>query len=377
VSKKDFDKLYRHYPSKKSYIKTEALLSIKTINDCQEAYNYFPSKKNDIGIIALKIANSYKELGSIAELFNNIAVDAETKALYNIQTIDDKREFITYFASSTYALNIQKEIDIEEGLDFKLQVVKEKINSLIINTYSDGKQSSQTSSELEYSEGKEMERIIELTYAFDWIVYFSSRPIDYNIDFVSYINLDNGNISFSQIRLLMDDDLQELSEFMNIKPQIESVYRSLIQDFKALNILESKRVVTPDLPNYYRFKFKNNSVLNVNKKDIVNKPAVFEIVENMPEFPGGEGALKKYLVDNIEYPQAAREAGVQGRVFINFIVEKDGEITDVRVLRGIGSGCDKEAVRVIKNMPKWKPGMNKGEMVRVSFNLPVKFSLTN
>ncbi len=107
----------------------------------------------------------------------------------------------------------------------------------------------------------------------------------------------------------------------------------------------------------------------------VEEQQIFQVVENMPEFPGGRAALMKYLASNIKYPPYAKEAGIQGRVFINFVVERDGSITAVKVLRGIGGGCDEEAVRVVKAMPKWKPGMQRGKPVRVSFNLPVKFTL--
>ena len=107
----------------------------------------------------------------------------------------------------------------------------------------------------------------------------------------------------------------------------------------------------------------------------VQEKQIFQVVENMPEFPGGRGKLMQYLASNIKYPPYAKEAGIQGRVFINFVVEKDGSITAVKVLRGIGGGCDEEAVRVVKAMPKWKPGMQRGKPVRVSFNLPVKFTL--
>ncbi len=107
----------------------------------------------------------------------------------------------------------------------------------------------------------------------------------------------------------------------------------------------------------------------------VEEQQIFQVVENMPEFPGGRAALMKYLATNIKYPPYAKEAGIQGRVFINFVVERDGSITAVKVLRGIGGGCDEEAVRVVKAMPKWKPGMQRGKPVRVSFNLPVKFTL--
>lgn len=102
---------------------------------------------------------------------------------------------------------------------------------------------------------------------------------------------------------------------------------------------------------------------------------IFMVVESMPEFPGGETALYKFLAENIKYPQMAKESGIQGRVFVTFVVERDGKVTDVRVLRGIGGGCDEEAIRVVKNMPKWAPGKQRGKSVRVQYNLPVKFTL--
>jgi protein TonB len=102
---------------------------------------------------------------------------------------------------------------------------------------------------------------------------------------------------------------------------------------------------------------------------------IFTVVESMPEYPGGMGSLMKYLAENIKYPPLAKESGIQGRVFINFVVEPDGTISNVKVLRGIGGGCDEEAVRVVEKMPKWKPGKQRGKNVRVSYNLPVKFTL--
>ena len=111
------------------------------------------------------------------------------------------------------------------------------------------------------------------------------------------------------------------------------------------------------------------------EEEDVEEQTIFQVVENMPEFPGGRSALMKYLATNIKYPPYAKEAGIQGRVFINFVVETNGSITNVKVLRGIGGGCDEEAIRVVKGMPKWSPGMQRGKPVRVSFNLPVKFTL--
>lgn len=102
---------------------------------------------------------------------------------------------------------------------------------------------------------------------------------------------------------------------------------------------------------------------------------IFSVVEQQPEFPGGTAALLNYLGRNIRYPVMAKEAGIQGRVFLTFVVEPDGSISGIKVLRGIGGGCDEEAVRVVRNMPKWAPGKQRGQPVRVQFNLPVKFTL--
>ncbi len=111
------------------------------------------------------------------------------------------------------------------------------------------------------------------------------------------------------------------------------------------------------------------------EEEDVQEQQIFMVVEQMPSFPGGMGALMKYLATHIKYPELAKESGIQGRVFINFVVEPDGSIDHVKVLRGIGGGCDEEAVRVVKSMPKWNPGKQRGKPVRVSFNLPVKFTL--
>jgi periplasmic protein TonB len=101
---------------------------------------------------------------------------------------------------------------------------------------------------------------------------------------------------------------------------------------------------------------------------------VFTIVEVMPEYPGGENARQLYLTQNIQYPVKAKENNIQGTVYVNFIVEKDGSLSNFKILKGIGSGCDEEVVRVMKNMPKWKPGTQRGQPVRVLINFPVKFS---
>ena len=99
------------------------------------------------------------------------------------------------------------------------------------------------------------------------------------------------------------------------------------------------------------------------------------IVEDQPEFPGGYEAMKEFIQENIRYPQLALENGIEGRVYVIFVVEEDGSITDPRVLRDIGGGCGQEAVRIVKMMPKWKPGTQLGTPVRVQYPLPVNFVL--
>ena len=104
---------------------------------------------------------------------------------------------------------------------------------------------------------------------------------------------------------------------------------------------------------------------------------VYQVVEQMPQFPGGEKALMEYIGKNIVYPVEAKEKEIQGRVFINFVIEKDGSVSNVKVLRGIGGGCDEEAVRAVSSLPKWKPGIQKGKPVRVSYQIPILFKLDN
>ena len=145
-------------------------------------------------------------------------------------------------------------------------------------------------------------------------------------------------------------------------------------DEEAIRVIDS-------MPNWIPGKQRGQAV-NVSYNlpirfalDEKEKDTIFKVVEVMPVFPGGEKKLMSYLGNNIKYPEKAKKDGVKGRVFITFVVEKDGRIDNVELLRGIGSGCDEEAMRVIKSMPKWSPGMTNGEPVRVQYNLPIKFAL--
>ncbi len=99
------------------------------------------------------------------------------------------------------------------------------------------------------------------------------------------------------------------------------------------------------------------------------------IAEVMPEYPGGKDALFAYIGTNLKYPEQAVEEGIEGVVFVTFVVEADGRITGVTVLRGMGGALDKEAVRVVSGMPNWMPGKQNGKVVRVKYNLPIRFML--
>ena len=109
------------------------------------------------------------------------------------------------------------------------------------------------------------------------------------------------------------------------------------------------------------------------KPEVSNK--VFDVVEEMPHFPGGPAALQAFLSSNTKYPVVAQENGVQGRVIVSFVVERDGSITDVRVVRSVDPSLDREASRVVRSMPRWSPGKQNGSAVRVKYTVPVVFRL--
>ncbi len=97
--------------------------------------------------------------------------------------------------------------------------------------------------------------------------------------------------------------------------------------------------------------------------------------DQMPVFPGGESTLRKFLAESVKYPAIALENGVQGRVFVSFVVDKNGDVTNVKIARGIDTSLDKEAIRVVQSMPKWTPGMQRGKAVRVAYTVPINFVL--
>ncbi len=151
-----------------------------------------------------------------------------------------------------------------------------------------------------------------------------------------------------------------------------------VQEVEAFNVVEDdKEVEHVDI----KTEDTNEEVIIAPpveevKEEDEEEEVIFMIVETMPEFPGGPQALFKYLSENVKYPVIAQENGIQGRVTCQFVVNKDGAIVDVEVVRSGGdASLDKEAVRVIKSMPKWNPGKQRGKAVRVKYTVPVNFKL--
>ena len=102
---------------------------------------------------------------------------------------------------------------------------------------------------------------------------------------------------------------------------------------------------------------------------------IFVIVENMPEFPGGDLALRKYIAENVKYPEIAKENGLSGKVFVQFVINQRGEVENVKIARGIDPALDKEAIRVVQSLPKFKPGSQRGKPVKVNYTVPINFQL--
>lgn len=151
-----------------------------------------------------------------------------------------------------------------------------------------------------------------------------------------------------------------------------------VQEVEVLNVVEDDKEVESIEVNTEDDK-ETEVVIAApieTKEEVEEEEVVFVVVETMPEFPGGQQALFKYLSENVKYPVIAQENGIQGRVICQFVVNKDGSIVDVEVVRSGGDpSLDKEAVRVIKSMPNWKPGKQRGKAVRVKYTVPVNFKL--
>lgn len=172
-----------------------------------------------------------------------------------------------------------------------------------------------------------------------------------------------------------------------IKKELEQANHNNRVLKEKVEILESKNTIKERELNNCK---NSNSTLTRENKELTYKlktlqkgdntieeetSEVFTIVEEMPEFPGGNDKLMTYISKRIQYPDLARENNIQGRVFVEFVINKDGSVSNTKVLRGIGGGCDQEALKAVNSLPKWKPGTQRGKPVRTRYVLPISFNL--
>ena len=180
----------------------------------------------------------------------------------------------------------------------------------------------------------------------------------------------------SATRIDWDEDVISISRPDLPKPKV------IPPSFKRIEIVDKNEVTTyetPDagtdeseeIPEYIPVK----PPLLKEETNVVDPGEIFRVPEVQPEYPGGLGELRQFLAENLVYPDLAKTVNMQGTVYVSFVVEKDGSLTDIKIERGIGGGCDEEVIRVLKMMPRWTPGMQCAKPVRVLFSLPVVFML--
>ena len=191
-----------------------------------------------------------------------------------------------------------------------------------------------------------------------------------------YRSYDKQNLdTFTRQVEVMEEEMVEITKQEQPKPEIQTPKPQVTQiqvvedDVEVEDIDINAEVDQDEIIEDYVYEAPE-----IEEEDI-QEEEVFLSVEENPEFPGGPAKLLEYVQKNLKYPMMARESDIQGKVFVGFVVEKDGSISNVKVLRGIGGGCDEEAVRVVQSLPKFKPGKQRGNPVRVAYTLPIVFKL--
>lgn len=174
----------------------------------------------------------------------------------------------------------------------------------------------------------------------------------------------------------VEDEIIPITRQEEVKPPPPPPPPKVVE---MLNIVDDDVDIKDDL-DIMDTEADDNTVIDVapviqQEAEEEEEAQVFFIVENMPEFPGGELALRKFIANAIKYPVIAQENGIQGKVYVNFVVDKDGSVTQARIARGVDPSLDKEALRVVNSLPKWKPGMQRGKPVKVSYTVPISFVL--
>ncbi|MBQ2375850.1 MAG: energy transducer TonB [Bacteroidales bacterium] len=195
----------------------------------------------------------------------------------------------------------------------------------------------------------------------DLIVWFDCLRINYGYDYDVILHYVNKDIMFNPDKEVEELVIQTIQD--ELPPPPPDMDKYLDEDGNIL-------------PQY--LDEDGNFIPQIEIEEVEEEEdtqTIFTVVEESAMFPGGQEELMKYISENLRYPQQAREAGTQGLVYVTFVVEKDGSLTDIRILRDLGNGCGEEAVRIVKTMPKWIPAKKRGKEVKMQYNLPVKFTL--
>ena len=190
----------------------------------------------------------------------------------------------------------------------------------------------------------------------------------YNVVAISYELLSNAQ---RQCRRLMEQGYPA-QIYMDSKDYYRVIVSGFDNEREALNLRE---YIIDEYPDSWILFVDNGHEERYVQKQNPDSNHVYDVIEEMPQYPGGPSGLFQFLSQNIKYPVVAEENGVQGRVIVTFIVEKDGSISNVTIVKSVDPSLDKEAIRVIKSMPKWIPGKQKGAPVRVKYTVPVTFRL--
>lgn len=207
-------------------------------------------------------------------------------------------------------------------------------------------------SKIKSSKLANVKMILGILTAFALIVFFACEQKEMS-EMQSAPEPDELKVTFLDDKLKISGEAEDLERIINLMAGSKEF--SLETDSAGNLLLIKKEAVLP--------------------KTLDNEEQIFFIVEDMPEFPGGEMELRKFIANNIEYPVAAQESGIQGRVYVTFVVDKKGEVANARIARGVDPSLDQEALRVVNSLPAWTPGKQRGEAVNVSYTVPINFAL--
>ena len=178
-------------------------------------------------------------------------------------------------------------------------------------------------------------------------------------------------IGLALTTLLFFSSMKKIEDIKDNLDEGEQVENGVVSDDSLAHVSEREKT-TPEVKSTTKTG-EITAESSAPKKVFTGK--VYDIVEQMPEYPGGLTTLMNYLRTNTRYPAAAQKAGIEGRVIVSFIVEPNGSVSNVEIVRSVDTDFDQEALRVVRQMPKWKPGKQDGSTVRVKFHLPIKFML--